>query len=235
MIQSPVPSGPVIAIDGPAASGKSSTAKAVAERLGYRHLDSGAFYRALTLAALRRGIPAERWPLFTPDELDSLQVDAVPVDGSFAVRIGGHDVSDAIRAPAVNAHVSTMAAVPSVRGWLLDTLRATAREGGLVADGRDIGTVVFPDADLKVFLVSDPEVRALRRLLQRGVESPDVETVREEARLLAERDHLDQTRPVAPLVRAPDAITLDTSHLSFEEQVRAVIGLARARVTKRSE
>jgi cytidylate kinase len=219
----------VIAIDGPAASGKSSTARAVADRLGYRHLDSGAFYRALTLAALRRGIPIERWPLLTSAELDSFQVDAIPVESSFVVRVGGHDVSDAIRGPDVNACVSTMAAVPAVRGWLLDTLRAAGRDGGLVADGRDIGTVVFPDAHLKIFLVSDPEVRARRRLLQQGVAAPDEETVIREARRLADRDHLDRTRPIAPLVAAHDAITLDTSDLSFDDQVRAVVDLARQR------
>lgn len=223
------PHGLVIALDGPAASGKSSTAKAVASALGYRHLDSGAFYRALTLAALRRGIPADRWPDLTVDEVAALEVDAVPADSSFAARISGEDVSHHIRAADVNAHVSTMAAVPAVRDWLLDILRDFGRDGGLVADGRDIGTVVFPDADLKVFLVCDPEVRAFRRLIQRGEMSPDDEEVRAEARLLAERDRQDENRGVAPLVRAPDAVVLDTSDLTFEDQVRAVVELARNR------
>ncbi|MDR0786755.1 MAG: (d)CMP kinase [Gemmatimonadota bacterium] len=221
-------SGLVIAIDGPAASGKSSTARAVAGRLGYRHLDSGSFYRALTLAALQRGIPVDRWPLLTHEELDSLHVDAVPADGSFLVRVDGQDVSEAIRGADVNAHVSLMAAVPAVRGWLLEILRETGRNGGLVADGRDIGTVVFPDADLKIFLISDPEVRARRRLLQQGAH-PDGETLRQETERLAARDHLDQTRSIAPLVPAADAITLDTSDLSFEEQVSAVVELSRVR------
>ncbi len=221
------PQGLVIALDGPAASGKSSTARAVASALDYRHLDSGAFYRALTLAALRRDIPTGRWPDLTVEEVAALEVDASPTDSSFAVRVSGEDVSEEIRAVDVNAHVSTMAAVPAVRDWLLDILRDIGRDGGLVADGRDIGTVVFPDADLKVFLVCDPEVRAIRRLVQRGNTSPDVDEIRAEARLLAERDHQDENRSVAPLVRAPDAILLDTSELTFEDQVRAVVELAR--------
>jgi cytidylate kinase len=220
----------VIALDGPAASGKSSTARAVAGVLGYRHLDSGAFYRALTLAALRHKIPVSRWPDLTSAEVEALGVDAIPADSAYTVRIDGEDVSEEIRATDVNARVSTMAAVPAVRDWVLGLLRAIGETGGLVADGRDIGTVVFPDADLKVFLVCNPQVRAHRRLIQRGDTSPESETIAAEARLLAERDRLDATRSIAPLVRAPDAITLDTSHMSFDDQVQAVVGLARARM-----
>jgi len=222
--------GIVIAIDGAAGSGKSSTARAVAAELGYRHLDSGAFYRALTLAALRDGIPPERWEALTPGELDALRVDAVPAERGYALRLGGEDVAREIRAPEVNAHVSRMAAVPAVRSWLLDALRETGSRGGLVADGRDIGTVVFPDAELKVFLVCAPAERARLRLLEQGRDAPDDQEVRHETARLEERDLQDSSRAVAPLMRAADAVLLDTTGLSFEAQVRAIVRLARDRI-----
>lgn len=221
--------GIVIAIDGPAASGKSSTARAVAAELGYRYLDSGAFYRTITLAALEARIPVERWPDLAADELRELNVSATPAEGGYALSIAGTEVGDRIRAPEVDRHVSTMAAVPAVRDWLLDALRDAGRSGALVADGRDIGTVVFPDAELKIFLVCDPEVRALRRLLQSGVEQPSQDEIRAEAHRLMERDRQDQSRSAAPLLRAADAVLLDTTALTFEAQVRAITRLARAR------
>jgi cytidylate kinase len=221
--------GIIIALDGPAGSGKSSTAKAVAARLGYRHLDSGAFYRALTLAALRAGIPAERWDGLTHAELDALEVEGVPADRGYRMTVRGRDVSDEIRSHEVNAHVSQMAAVPAVREWLMDALRGAGATGGLVADGRDIGTVVFPGAELKVFLVADPAERARRRLRERGdAELSDDEIVAEAARLQG-RDAIDSGRAVAPLLQAHDAVVLDTTELTFEAQVEAVVRLARER------
>ncbi|MQA90907.1 MAG: (d)CMP kinase [Gemmatimonas sp.] len=219
----------VIAIDGPAASGKSSTAKAVAAELGYRYLDSGAFYRALTLAALNAGLPTRTWSSLTTEQVRNLAVAATPVGAGYDLSIAGAPVGDEIRSSRVNAHVSRLAAVPAVRGWLLDALREAGRDGGLVADGRDIGTVVFPDAELKIFLVCDPEERALRRLRQRGRPEPDVRQIREEARHLLERDRLDQSREIAPLIKAHDAILLDTTDLSLDAQVGAIVRLARAR------
>jgi CMP/dCMP kinase len=224
----PRPGGIVIAIDGPAASGKSSTAKAVAADLGYRHLDSGAFYRAVTLSALDRGLPPGRWHELSSADLAGFHISARPVTGGFAITRDGVDLGDAIRSAEVTALVSTMAALPAVRHWLLDILRHTAQDGGLVADGRDIGTVVFPDAELKIFLVCDPEERAMRRLRQDGVPSPTPEQIRDEARRLLERDQSDQSRDVAPLLRAPDAVLLDTTGLDFDAQVRAITRLARA-------
>jgi CMP/dCMP kinase len=220
--------GIVVAIDGPAASGKSSTAKAVAANLDYRHLDSGAFYRAITLSALERGMPPDRWHELSASDLADLHIAARPVAGGFAITRDGVDLGDAIRSAEVTAHVSSMAALPAVRHWFLDILRRTAHDGGLVADGRDIGTVVFPDAELKIFLVCDPEERAMRRLRQNGVQSPTPEQIRDEARRLLERDQSDQSRDVAPLLRAPDAVLLDTTGLDFDAQVRAIARLARA-------
>jgi len=219
----------IIAIDGPAGSGKSSTARAIAQRLGFRHLDSGAFYRALTLAALRAGIPVERWEQLEADDLDRLDVRGVAGAGGFRMLIGGADAGDAIRAPEVNAHVSTMARVPAVRAWLLGRLRAAAVGVDLVSDGRDVGTVVFPGADLKIFLVADPRERARRRLVQQGVRDPsDAELDAETARL-AERDRIDSERKVAPLRKAPDAVELDTTRLTFDEQVQRIVDMARER------
>jgi cytidylate kinase len=221
--------GIVVAIDGPAASGKSSTARAVAAELGYRHLDSGAFYRALTLALLQAGLEPERWERLTGADLARLGVVGRPREGGFQLRVNGRDVADEIRTPEVNAHVSRVAALPAVRSWLLGALRAAGRSGGLVADGRDIGTVVFPDAELKVFLVCAPEERALRRLREQGVAAPSDAEIRAEAERLLARDALDSGRAVAPLIRAPDALQLDTTALPFDVQVRAIVRLAKSR------
>lgn len=221
--------GMVVAIDGPAGSGKSSTAKAVAADLGYRYLDSGAFYRAITLAALEAQIPAERWPELSVDDLAALGVEWTGAPDGFRMRVNGRDAREAIRSPEVNAHVSRMAAVPAVREWLLYALREAGEEGGLVADGRDIGTVVFPDAELKVFLVCDPGERARRRLREQGVATPGDAEVAAESERLADRDRQDSTRAVAPLLRAADAVQLDTTSLDFPTQVRAITRLARER------
>lgn len=221
----------IIAIDGPAASGKSSTARAVAAELGYRHLDTGALYRAITLAALEAGGPPERWPEMTLSDVVDLGVTWGMDDGAFRMQVGGRDASEAIRSARVNEHVSQMAAVPSVREWLLSAQRAAAAGGGLVADGRDIGTVVFPDADLKIFLVCAPEERARRRLRERGVVDPDDATLADETERLVERDRLDSTRAIAPLRRAVDAVQIDTTTLDFGQQVRAIVRLARERMS----
>jgi CMP/dCMP kinase len=223
------PDGIIIALDGPAGSGKSSTAKAVAAELGYRHLDSGAFYRAITHAALHAGITAERWPALTAAELDRLDVHGRPDEQGYTLTVGGSEVSAEIRSPAVNQHVSRMAAVPAVRTWLMGALREAGARGGLVADGRDIGTVVFPEAELKVYLVADPAERARRRLREQGSEAPSEEELGAEAERLVGRDELDSTRAVAPLARAADAVELDTTGLEFAAQVAVIVGLARAR------
>lgn len=219
----------IITIDGPAASGKSSTARAVAARLGFRHLDSGAFYRALTLAALRADLRPDTWSHLTAEEIERLSVRAAPVDGAFAMHVAGRPVAAELRAPDVTARVSAMAQVSAIRDWLLHHLRAAALHGSLVTDGRDMGTVVFPDADLKVFLVADPAVRALRRLRQEGVPEPDAAAVAAEERRLRARDRADSQREVAPLRRPADAVELDTTHLDFDAQVEAIVRLARAR------
>lgn len=219
----------IIAIDGPAGSGKSSTARAVAKELGFRHLDSGAFYRAITYAAMQRGIPAAEWPGLDAARLDSFNVSAEPADTGFRMLLGGSDISGPIRRAEVNALVSAMARLPAVRDWLLKTLRDTAKLSDLVADGRDIGTVVFPGAELKIFLVADPRVRAVRRLEQMDLPT-DEESVAEEVSRIEDRDRADSSREIAPLRQAEDAVLLDTTHLAFREQVRRIVALARERM-----
>jgi cytidylate kinase len=216
----------IIAIDGPAGSGKSSTARAVAKELGFRHLDSGAFYRALTYAAMQRGIPAAEWPRLDAARLESFHISAEPADSGFRMLLGGSDISGPIRRAEVNALVSAMARLPAVRTWLLNTLRESAKATDLVADGRDMGTIVFPDADLKIFLVADPDVRAKRRLEQMGLLT-DEESVADEVSRIQERDRADSSRDVAPLRQAEDAVLLDTTHLAFREQVTRIAELAR--------
>ena len=219
----------IIVLDGPAGSGKSSTAKAVARELGFRYLDSGAFYRALTYGALQAGWPVENWDRLTASQLDSLGIDSAPSAEGHRYSMKQQDITAQIRSPEVNAHVSQMARVPAVRDWLLEQLRSAARESDLVADGRDLGTVVFPDADLKIFLTADPGVRARRRLLEQGIAATADEVGLETTRL-SERDRIDSEREVAPLKQADDAIVVDTSELSFEEQVRAIVKLAEERM-----
>ena len=219
----------IVAIDGPAGSGKSSTARAVAERLGFQHLDSGALYRALTLAALSATIPEERWESLEVRDVAELGVTAEFRDGALCTLRHGRAIEDeALRADEVTACVSAMARVPAVREWLLSRQRELARAADVVVDGRDIGTVVFPEAELKVYLDARPEVRAQRRLLQRGEPVSADRQVRREAARLQARDRTDTGRAIAPLRRAPDAVLLDTSDLTFEEQVDAIVALARA-------
>jgi cytidylate kinase len=229
-------SGGVIAIDGPSASGKSSTARAVAEALGFAHLDSGSLYRGVTLVALRE---AARRKLSTADPGVALTPETIlraaedrglmlqPDGASFAAYLEGEPVDPELRSAEVTAHVSAISAIPVVREWINSRLRALVRAGqDVVVDGRDIGTVVFPDADLKIFLTATPEARAGRRISQRGM-SVESEGLGAETAALAARDHADSTRAVAPLRPAEDAVHLDTTAMDFVEQVRYIVERAR--------
>ncbi len=225
----------VIAIDGPAASGKSSTAGMVAERLGWAHLDSGALYRALTLAALDnigeggKG-KGEGWsgPRIVA-VAEQLPVRLVLIGDVFRPEVAGVDVAEAIRSQRVTGDVSAIAAIPDVRTWVNAQQRRAVEGGGgrgVVVDGRDIGTVVFPEAPLKIFLTATPDERARRRLSQRG-EAVDGELVRRESQALAARDAADSNRRIAPLKPASDAVLLDTTALTLAQQVTRVVELAR--------
>ncbi len=228
--------GGVIAIDGPSASGKSSTARAVAEELGFAHLDSGALYRGVTLVALRaaaRRGRAHEAPLavLEPETILRAAEDRglmlQPDGAGFAAYLEGEPVGAEIRGARVTGCVSAVSAVPVIREWINSRLRAMVRAGrDVVVDGRDIGTVVFPDADLKVFLTASPAARAGRRINQRGMEV-DPARLEAEAAALAARDHADSSRVVAPLRPADDAVLLDTTTMGFAEQVRRIVALAR--------
>jgi cytidylate kinase len=221
--------GPIVTLDGPAGSGKSTTAREVARRLGFRHLDSGALYRALTVALLESGIPRDRWESLTVADLQALGVRVLATGGGLEVRLGERVLGAELRTADVTALVSPLARLASVRGALLGLQREAGRQGRLVADGRDMGTVVFPDAEVKVFLVADLPERARRRLLERGEETPSAAEVDGEAARIAQRDERDSRREISPLRRPDDAVDLDTTHLSFEEQVERIVALVRRR------
>lgn len=216
----------VVTIDGPAGSGKSTTASLLARRLGLVYLDTGAMYRAVTLAALERGIDpgdgeaAGRLAASVSIELETSGSSAV-------VRLDGRDVSREIRSPAVAAAVSPVSAHPSVRRAMVRLQRRIGGEGGIVAEGRDTGSVVFPHADLRVFLVADVEARARRRQAQQRALGIDesLEAIRENIRA---RDAIDSGRAASPLLRPAGAFVVDTSGISIEEQVALVEAAARA-------
>lgn len=221
-------SGPVVTLDGPAGSGKSTTARAVARRLGFRHLDSGSLYRALTYALLKEGMEVETWPSLTGEELSRLEVSLEPGEGDFQVVVKGEAVSDSeLRSPRVTARVSQLASLAPVREWLLAVQRDAGAHGRVVADGRDMGTVVFPDADVKVFLTADLDERARRRLEQEGTREPEPGEVAAEASRLEARDRLDREREASPLKIPDDARVLDTTDLDFEDQVDAIVEMVR--------
>jgi cytidylate kinase len=217
----------VIAIDGPAASGKSSTAQWVAQQLGFRHVDSGALYRAATAAQLRRKIQGESW---TEEQVceAARTIRLVPRGTSFAPLIDGQAADEELRGTEVTQYVSRVASMPRVRAWVNDRVREAARQHDIVADGRDMGTAVFPDATLKVFLVADSWERARRRMVQQLGRSPTDEEIAEETDRIVQRDARDATQTV----QARDAVLIDTTYLTQEEQVERIVALARA-VTQR--
>ena len=213
----------VIAIDGPAASGKSSTSQWVAELLGFLHVDSGSLYRALTAALLRQGAPPERWtPALIVAQGERIQLRAERT--SFSTLIDGVPADEEIRGGLVTEHVSLVARVPEARRWVNDRVREAAERHDVVVDGRDMGTAVFPDAPLKVFLVADPWERARRRLSQRLGRRPSDEEIAGETDVIVQRDAKDATQTV----QAKDAVLLDTTYLTQAEQVERIVALARA-------
>ena len=209
----------VIAIDGPAASGKSSTAQMVAERLGFLHIDSGSLYRAATAAALRE----QHLGGWTDDEVlqAARGVELRPARTSFYPVLNGHGIDDEIRGAEVTRHVSRVAQMPRVRDWVNEMVRAAAAGRNVVVDGRDMGTVVFPHADLKIFLVADSRERAARRLRQRGTPTSE-QMIVDETRLIDERDARDARQTVP----ATDAVVIDTTRLTQQEQVERIVTLS---------
>jgi cytidylate kinase len=215
----------IIAIDGPVGSGKSTVARSVARLLGYSYLDSGAMYRALAWKALRSGVLLDS-PASLAVLAENIRIDLTQEGGALRVSVDGADVTEAIRSAEVALGASQVAVVPEVRRVLVDQQRRAGEAGGVVMEGRDIGTVVFPDAHLKIFLDASPEVRAERRRREYLVKGRPVQAavMLEQVR---ERDRRDRERAASPLRRAADAVLVDNSAMDAEETARLIVLLAK--------
>lgn len=223
----------IIAIDGPAGSGKSTTARLVAQKLGYTYIDTGAMYRALTLKVIESNVD--------PNDEDSIvklaentKIELIYENGNLKVILDERDVSDKIRTPEVTSLVSIVSAHPKVRDIMVKKQRELGKDGGVVIDGRDIGTVVFPNADLKIFMTADVKERAKRRqkeLRSQGFKIEIEKLIKE----IEERDELDSNREIAPLKKADDAIEIDTTNLTIEEQVELVLKKAYELINQNSK
>ncbi len=220
--------GPIVAIDGPAGAGKSTVASEVARRLGFTRIETGALYRAVALLAQRRGVALDDEPALAR-LAEAIDVRFEPqADGTNRVLLAGEDVTEALRAPQVSEAASRVAALPAVRAALLDLQRRLGEGGGVVLEGRDIGTVVFPDAEVKIFLTASAEERAARRLAElraRGI-AADPKQVLE---AIERRDAQDAGRAVAPLVAAEDAVVVDSTGRTVDEVARRIVELVRRR------
>lgn len=216
-----------VAVDGPSGSGKSSTARGVARKLGWNYLDTGAMYRALTWWLLSHQVDVhDAAAVAARADEPSLEISTDP-DGP-GVLVDGHDVTEQIRDPRVTDAVSAVSAVPAVRKRLVELQRAAMDRGPVVIEGRDIGTVVVPDAPVKVFLVASSTTRAERRNAEFAQHHPD--TLEDTLTSLTRRDVLDSSRDVSPLVRADDAVEIDSSDMSLDEVIEAVVQLVKGRI-----
>jgi cytidylate kinase len=214
---------PIIAIDGPSGAGKGTVAREVATALGYRHVDSGAMYRAVGWKALQEHVALDS------DEAVSKLASASRIDVSTArVLIDGADVTRAIRTPEIDRAATAVARLPGVRAVLVDRQRALGESGAIVMEGRDIGTVVFPNADVKIYLDASPEERARRRASDPAHSGPTA--VGEVATLLTARDEIDRTRAASPLYAAPDAVVVDTTGKNVDQVVREVLTVIQSKL-----
>jgi CMP/dCMP kinase len=211
----------IIAIDGPAGAGKSTIASRLARKLGYVNLESGAMYRALALKAIERDVSFDDAPALLDLSRNS-RIRLEPTVGGNRVLLDERDVSQRVRERDVTEAASRVSVHPEVRAWMVARQREMGVDGGVVMEGRDIGTKVFPDADLKVFLDADPVVREQRRLDQQKIKGPSAQTIAEQLR---ERDKRDRTRTASPLVAAADAVVIDSSQLSEEQVLRQIESL----------
>lgn len=218
-----------IAIDGPGGAGKSTVARAVAKQLGFIYVDTGAIYRAIGLKFVRTG------KSFTNENIISVlpgtELSLTHIDGEQHIIIDGEDVSSLIRTQEISSAASKVSAVPEVRAFLLDLQRDIARKNNVIMDGRDVGTVILPNAEVKIFLTANVEVRARRRhreLMAKGLETPD--TFERVLKEVAERDKADSERATAPLKPAEDAVLVDTSDMDFEQSVQTIINIIRRKV-----
>ena len=214
-----------VAIDGPAGAGKSTIARAAAAQLGFVYVDTGALYRTIGLAVCRRGIDGTDVPGILAT-LPEIQVGLTYQDGAQHVLLDGEDMSDAIRTPQISTYASQVSSVPEVRAYLLDLQRDLACRQSVIMDGRDIGTVILPDAKVKIFLTASPEKRAARRCAELREKGQDV-TAEGILADMERRDALDASRATAPLKQAEDAVLVDTSDLTLEQSIEAVLTVIR--------
>ena len=221
-----------IAIDGPAGAGKSTLARQAAQRLGYIYADTGALYRTVGLYSLRNGVDTKNSAAVTAT-LDKIDISLGFTDEGQRVFLNGEDVSEAIRTPEASMGASDVSSVPEVRAFLLSLQKDIAKSNDCIMDGRDIGTVVLPDADVKIFLTASPEIRAKRRydeLVAKG-QQVKYEDVLDD---LIKRDYQDSHREIAPLKPAEDSVTLDTGDMNFEQSLDALVSLINKMLTDRS-
>ncbi|MBM7865454.1 (d)CMP kinase [Heliobacterium gestii] len=216
-----------VAIDGPAGAGKSTVARELAKRLGYLYIDTGAMYRALTWLALQKGIALSDDAALAR-LAEAADIVLLPVPGGLTVLVDGQDVTDAIRTTEVSRHVSRVSAVAGVRVPMVRLQQKMAMRGGVVMDGRDIGTHVLPQAEVKVFLTASVEERARRRFKEMSLKGADVDLEQLRADM-ERRDREDMTRETAPLVQAADAVYLDTTGLAFDEVVGRLLDMVHSR------
>lgn len=207
-----------IAIDGPAGAGKSTIAKKVSAELGYIYVDTGALYRTIALYIMENNISDND----IPEKINKADVSLKFIDGTQRVFLGDRDVSGLIRTPQISMEASRTSAIPAVREYLFDTQQKIAKENNVIMDGRDIGTVVLPDAQVKIFLTATPEERANRRYRELS-EKPDCPSYEDILKDIIERDHNDMNRPVAPLKQADDAVLVDTTNLTLEQSAEEII------------
>ncbi|MGQ9799122.1 MAG: (d)CMP kinase [Ignavibacterium sp.] len=210
----------IIAIDGPAGSGKSTTAKLLAKKLGYLYIDTGAMYRAVTLYAIKNNLLDDEKKII--DLASQLNIELKFENGQTKVSVNGKDVTEEIRSLEVNQNVSPVSMIEGVRKILVEKQKKMGKNGGVVMEGRDITTVVFPNADVKIYLTATIDERARRRALEFAQKGQQVDTEQVKQNIL-ERDRIDSSRDVSPLTKSPDAVEIDTSNLSIEQQVEQIL------------
>lgn len=215
-----------VAIDGPAGAGKSTIAKAVAKKLGFIYVDTGALYRTIALYASIHNLSSEKELI---DQLDEIEIELSFIGGIQRISLCGEDVTDDIRTPEISMGASKVSAIPEVREFLFDLQQKMAREHNVIMDGRDIGTVVLPDADLKIFLTASADERASRRYLElkEKADCPTYEEIRDD---IIKRDYNDSHRAIAPLRQAEDAVLIDTTDMGFHEVCEEILSLIRERL-----
>ncbi len=218
-----------VAIDGPAGAGKSTISKAAAAKLGYIYIDTGALYRTVGLNALRKGADVKEASSVITTLTDELKIELKFIDGEQRMFLGGEDVSEEIRTPEASMAASAVSAVPEVRKYLFDLQKNLAASNNCIMDGRDIGTVVLPDAEVKIFLTASPEARAKRRhleLTEKGMDAKYEDVLAD----MIERDYNDSHRAIAPLKQADDAVLADTSELDLQQSIELIISIIEGKI-----